>query len=149
LVLDDYDFYSAVVPMYLGMPYAILSNALHFDYSGYTPLSVYGWAHENTAEARARNRRGVWQFTQMLIHGNADMIAEVERAGITPNWEDPSSLFSDRPWITQCPREFDFENSHWPKQFQGAVRVEVTTATSAVLPTCFTISSTKVAPKAS
>jgi zeaxanthin glucosyltransferase len=27
-------------------------------------------------------------------------------------------LFSDRPWITQCPREFDFESSHWPKQFQ-------------------------------
>jgi MGT family glycosyltransferase len=120
LVLDDYDFYSAVVPMYLGMPYAILSNALHFDYSGYTPLSVYGWAHENTAEARERNRRGVSQFTQMLVHGNAEMIAEVERAGITPNWADPSSLFSDRPWITQCPREFDFENSHWPKQFHYA-----------------------------
>jgi zeaxanthin glucosyltransferase len=44
------------------------------------------------------------------------MIAEVERAGIKPNWEDPSSLFSDHPWITQCPREFDFASSHWPKQ---------------------------------
>jgi len=32
------------------------------------------------------------------------------------NWEDPSSLFSDLPWITQCPREFDFENAHWPKR---------------------------------
>ena len=56
LVLDDYDFYSGVVPMYLGMPYAILANAFHFDYSGYTPLCVYGWAHENTPEARERNR---------------------------------------------------------------------------------------------
>jgi zeaxanthin glucosyltransferase len=27
LVLDDYDFYSEVVPMYLGIPYAILANA--------------------------------------------------------------------------------------------------------------------------
>jgi zeaxanthin glucosyltransferase len=34
--------------------------------------------------------------------------------------EDPSSLFSGRPWITQCPREFDFESSHWPKQFHYA-----------------------------
>ena len=35
LVLDNYDFYGEVIPMHLGMPYAILSNALHFDYSGY------------------------------------------------------------------------------------------------------------------
>ena len=47
VVLDNYDFYGEVVPMHLGMPYAVLSNALHFDYSGGTPLCVYGWAHEN------------------------------------------------------------------------------------------------------
>ena len=120
LVLDDYDFYSEVVPMYLGMPYAILANAFHFDYSGYTPLCVYGWAHENTPEATERNRQGVSKFTQMLIRSNTEMIAEVERAGIKPDWENPSSLFADRPWITQCPREFDFESSHWPKQFHYA-----------------------------
>ncbi len=120
LVLDDCDFYSEVVPMSLGMPYAILSSALHFDYSGYTPLCVYGWGNENTPEARQRNRQGVSKFTQMLMRSNAEMIAEVEKAGIKPNWEDPSSLFSDLPWITQCPREFDFESPHWPKQFQYA-----------------------------
>ena len=120
LVLDNYDFYGEVIPMHLGMPYAILSDALHFDYSGYTPLCVYGWAHENTLEARQRNRRGVSKFTQMLIRSNAEMIAEVEKCGIKPYWEDPSSLFSNRTWITQCPREFDFASSHWPKQFQYA-----------------------------
>ena len=97
LVLDNYDFYSQVVPMSLGMPYAVLSNALHFDYSGYTPLCVYDWAHDNTPEARQRNRQGVSKFTQMLIRSNAELIAEVERVGIKPNWEDPSSLFSDLP----------------------------------------------------
>jgi zeaxanthin glucosyltransferase len=120
LVLDNYAFYGEVVPMYLGMPYAILANALHFDYSGYTPLCVYGWGHENTPLARQRNRQGVSEFTARLIRSNAEMIAEVEKAGIKPNWTDPSSLFSDLPWITQCPREFDFESSHWPKQFQYA-----------------------------
>lgn len=40
LVLDNYDFYVEVVPMRLAMPYAVLSNALHFDYSGSTPLCV-------------------------------------------------------------------------------------------------------------
>jgi len=118
LVLDNYDFYAEVVPIYLGIPYATVANALHFDYSGYTPLCIYGWEHENTPEARQRNLRGVSEFTQMLIRSNAEMIAEVEKVGIRPNWEDPSSLFFDLPWITQCPREFDFESSHWPEQFQ-------------------------------
>jgi MGT family glycosyltransferase len=120
LVVDNYDFYSEIIPMRLGMPYAIVSNALHFDYSGYTPLCVYDWAHENTPEAIKRNRQGVSKFTQMLIRSNAEVIAQAEKAGIRANWEDPSSLFSDRPWITQCPREFDFESSHWPKQFHYA-----------------------------
>ena len=120
LVLDDCDFYGEVVPMYLGMPYAILSNALHFDYSGYTPLCVYGWAHEITPKAVNRNRQGVSKFTEMLIRSNAEVIAQAEKAGIKANWKDPSSLFPDRPWITQCPREFDFESSHWPNQFHYA-----------------------------
>jgi len=120
LVVDNYDFYGEIIPMRLGMPYAIVSNALHFDYSGYTPLCVYDWAHENTPEARKRNRQGVSKFTQMLICSNAEVIAQAEKAGIKANWDDPSSLFSDRPWITQCPREFDFESSHWPDQFHYA-----------------------------
>src|SRR6266403_561799 len=120
LVVDNYDFYGEIIPMRIGMPYAIVSNALHFDYSGYTPLCLYDWAHENTPEAIKRNRQGVSKFTQMLIGSNAVLIAQAEKAGIKANWADPSSLFSDRPWITQCPREFDFESSHWPKQFHYA-----------------------------
>jgi len=106
--------------MRLGMPYAIVANALPFDYSGYTPLCVYDWAHENTPKAIKRNRQGVLKFTQMLIRSNAEVIVQAEKAGIKAIWEDPSSLFSDRPWITQCPQEFDFESSHWPKQFHYA-----------------------------
>src|ERR1700736_2438994 len=120
LVVDNYDFYGEIIPMRLGMPYAIMSNALHFDYPGYTPFCVYDWAHENTPEAIKRNRQGVSKFTQMLIRSNAELIAQAKRAGIKANWKDPSFLFSDRPWITQCPREFDFESSHWPKQFHYA-----------------------------
>jgi MGT family glycosyltransferase len=120
LVVDNYDFYGEIIPMRLGMPYAVVSNALHFDYSGYTPLCVYDWAHENKPEAIKRNRQGVSKFTQMLIGSNAEVIAQAEKAGIKVNWEDPSSLFSDRTWITQCPREFDFESSHWPDRFHYA-----------------------------
>jgi zeaxanthin glucosyltransferase len=37
VVLDTVLFYTELVPMSLGMPYAHVANALHFDYSGYTP----------------------------------------------------------------------------------------------------------------
>jgi zeaxanthin glucosyltransferase len=120
LVLDNFDFYGEVIPMRLGMPYAVLSNALHFDYSSYTPLCIYGWAHSNTPEAVKRNLQGVLKFTEVLIRSHAELIAEAEKAGIKANWEDPSSLFSDRPWITQCPREFDLESSYWPQQLHHA-----------------------------
>jgi hypothetical protein len=43
--------------MSLGLPYVHVSNALHFDYSGYTLLCVYDWAYETTTAALARNRR--------------------------------------------------------------------------------------------
>jgi zeaxanthin glucosyltransferase len=120
LVVDNYDFYGEIIPKRLRMPYAVVSNALHFDYSGYAPLCVYEWAHDHTPEAIKRNGQGVSKFTQMLIHSNRELIAHAERAGIRANWEDPSSLFSDRLWITQCPQEFDFESSHWPEQFHYA-----------------------------
>jgi zeaxanthin glucosyltransferase len=120
LVLDDCDFYSEVVPIYLGMPYAVLSNALHFDFSGDTPLCVYDWAHLNTREARERNREGVTKFTRMLMRSNGEPIAEVKKAGLQLNWENRSSLFYDRTWITQCPREFDFESDCGPRQFRYA-----------------------------
>ena len=117
VVVDNVDFYSEAIPIHLGLPYAILSNALHLDYSGYTPLCVYDWPHQNTPEAMRRNRQGVLKFTDILIRSSADLLKKMERAGIKPNWKDPSSLYSDRLWITQCPQEFDFESSHWPRQF--------------------------------
>jgi MGT family glycosyltransferase len=117
LVVDNCDFYGETIPMRLGMPYAVVSNALHFDYSGYTPLCVYDCAHENTPEAINRNRQGISKFTQILIDSNAELIAQTEGAGIKPNWADPSSLYSDRLSITQCPREFDFGSSHRPQHF--------------------------------
>jgi zeaxanthin glucosyltransferase len=120
LVVDNCDFYGEIIPMRLGMPYAVVANALHFDYSGYTPLCVYDCAHENTPEAIKRNRHGVSKFTQILIDRNAELIAQAEGAGIKPNWADPSSLYSDRVSITQCPREFDFGSSHWSRHFHYA-----------------------------
>lgn len=66
LVLDTYLFYAELVPLSLGMPYVHVSNALHFDCSGYTPLPIYDWPHETGPEAMDRNRKGVANFLNIV-----------------------------------------------------------------------------------
>jgi len=118
VVLDTYQFYVEVIPMSLGLPYVHVSNALHFDYSGYTPLCVYDWPHEPTPAALARNRKGVVKLSQMLKQANAGVRAYAERAGLKIDWDNPGATISELGWITQTPKEFDFESSHWPTQFR-------------------------------
>jgi zeaxanthin glucosyltransferase len=132
LVLDTYLFYAELVPMRLGLPYMHVSNALPFDYSGYTPLCLYGWPHETNSVALARNRGGVARFAGFLAEANAGIRAHAERAGLDVDWENPGSTISKLAWLTQIPREFDFESSNWPSQFHytgpfhdGAGRVNV------------------------
>src|ERR1700675_5143220 len=58
------------MPMRVGMPYIHVSNALPFDYSGHTPLYLYGWPHEMTSAALTRNREGVARFAGFLAEVN-------------------------------------------------------------------------------
>jgi MGT family glycosyltransferase len=113
LVLDTYHFYMELVPIRLGMPYAHLSNALHFDYSGYTPLCIYDWPHERTPEALTRNRKGVASFMEILRRTNPKAVQYAKQAGIELNLDSYNTI-SKLAWITQMPKEFDFESSHWP-----------------------------------
>ena len=110
LVLDTYHFYMELVPIRLGMPYAHLSNALHFDYSGYTPLCIYDWLHKCTSEALTRNRKGVASFMEVLRRTNPRAVQYAKQAGIELNSD---STISKLAWITQMPKEFDLESSHW------------------------------------
>jgi len=112
LVLDTYHFYMELVPIRLGMPYAHLSNALYFDYSGYTPLCIYDWPHERTSEALTRNRKGVARFLEILRRTNPRAVQYAKQAGIKLNSESYNTI-SELAWITQMPKEFDFESSHW------------------------------------
>jgi len=117
VVLDAYQYYVEVIPMSLGLPYVHVSNALYLDYSGHTPLCVYDWPHETTPAALARNRKGVARFVRMLKQANAAVRDYAERAGLKIDWDDPGSTLSPLASITQVPRAFDFESSHWPPQF--------------------------------
>ncbi len=66
LVIDTVQFYAELGAMQLGMPYIHVSNALHLDFSGYTPIGYYDWPHQTTASALARNREGVAKHAKIL-----------------------------------------------------------------------------------
>jgi len=117
LVLDTGQRYAELGAMQLGMPYVHVSNSLHLDFSGYTPLCLYGWAHETTPAALARNREGVAKVVRLLQSSNASIRAYAGKVGLSIDWEDPGSTLSRLAWIAQVPRAFDFESSHWPPQF--------------------------------
>jgi len=117
LVLDTVQFYAELGPIQLGMPYIQVAAAVHFDLSGYTPLCLYGWPHQSTPAARARNREGVTIFVKLLECVNERVKAHAESAGLKIDWEDPGSTLSPLASITQVPKAFDFESSHWPSQF--------------------------------
>jgi MGT family glycosyltransferase len=117
LIIDTVQFYAELGAMQLGMPYVHVSNGVHHEYSGYTPLCLYGWPHETTPAALARNREGVARFANLLESVNGGIKAHARRVGLNIDWNDLSSTVSPLASITQVPRAFDFESSHWPSQF--------------------------------
>jgi zeaxanthin glucosyltransferase len=117
LLLDTVQFYAELGAMQLGLPYIHVSGALHLDYTGYTPLGIYGWPHRTTPQALARNREGVTNFVKLLGRGNAGVRAYAKSVGLKIDWEDPGFTLSPLASISQTPSAFDFESSHWPPQF--------------------------------
>jgi MGT family glycosyltransferase len=116
LVLDQVDYGLGLVPMNLGIPYVHVSNALHIDYSGNTPLCAFDWPHETTQEALARNQAGVLGFMQVLAPVTSVAYAYAAEVGLNIDWTDPLATMSELAWLTQTPKEFDFESPHWPSQ---------------------------------
>src|SRR5262249_21262006 len=117
LIIDTVQFYAELGAMQLGMPYVHVSNGVHHASSGYTPLCLYGWLHETTPAALARNREGVAKWTNLLESVNGVIKAHAESIGLKIDWNDLDSTVSPLASITQVPRAFDFESSHWPSHF--------------------------------
>jgi len=63
VVLDQARRAYELVGRHLGVPYVTVSNALHPDYSGHTPLCFYDWPHATGPGAFARNRKMASQLT--------------------------------------------------------------------------------------
>jgi hypothetical protein len=74
--------------MQLGMPYLHVSAALYFDYSGYTPLGIYGWPHQTTPAALARNQEGAAKFAKLLEGSNTGIKAYAKTVGLKIDWKN-------------------------------------------------------------
>jgi zeaxanthin glucosyltransferase len=118
LVLDESQRGLGAVPLHLGMPYVHVSNALPFDFSGNTPVCTFGWQHETTPEALARNQAGVRSLLQTYEPITSVAHAYAKKVGLDVDWTDPFATISKFAWLTQMPEEFDFMISHWPAQFR-------------------------------
>jgi zeaxanthin glucosyltransferase len=117
LVIDSVSFYTELPAIQLGIPYIHVSAAMHYDFTGHTPLARYNWPHEITAAALARNQDGLAKFVQMINEANGGIKAYARAAGLKIDWNNPGSTLSPWAYISQVPKAFDFENSYWPPQF--------------------------------
>jgi zeaxanthin glucosyltransferase len=117
LVIDESHEGLELVPMHMGIPYVHYSASMHYDFTGNTPLCIFGWPHEDTPEALARNKEGVKNFAAMRAPLLEVIRAYAHQAGLKLYWDDPFARISKLAWLTQTPKEFDFKSSHWPSQF--------------------------------
>jgi MGT family glycosyltransferase len=108
LVLDQYQPYVELIPMYLGMPFVQVSNALHVDYTGRTPICFVDWPYQTGVDATTRNMEGVRRARMLLEPVTAEAQTYAKKVGVSVDWNNPHSTLSPLAWVTQCPREFDF-----------------------------------------
>src|SRR5215471_14169284 len=132
IILDQYQPYVELIPKSLGMPYVHVSNALHVDYTGRSPLCFYGRQPIGSDET-ARNREDVERFRVLLEPTTAMARRYARKAGLSVDWKNPNSTVSPLLWVTQTPRDFDFDRAPDLPQFhysgpwhdgQGRIPVE-------------------------
>jgi len=120
IVLDQYQPYVELIPMHLRMPFVQVSNALHVDYTGRTPICFVDWPHETAVDALARNMEGVRRARMLLEPVIASARGYAKEVGLSVDWNNPHSTLSPLAWVTQCPREFDFGSAPVFPQFHYA-----------------------------
>jgi zeaxanthin glucosyltransferase len=108
IVLDQYQPYVELIPMHLRMPFVHVSNALHVDYTGRTPICFMDWQNETGVDAIARNIEGVRRSRKLLEPCTAMAQSYASEVGLSVDWINPHSTLSPLAWVTQCPRGFDF-----------------------------------------
>src|SRR5499427_5526961 len=108
IVLDQYQPYVELIPMHLRMPFVHVSNALHVDYTGRTPICFVDWPYETGNDSLARNVEGIRRARVLLEPVTATAQTYARKVGLTVDWNNSHSTLSPLAWVSQCPREFDF-----------------------------------------
>jgi len=119
LVLDSL-YFAEIVPIHLRVPYVLIWSVLHFDFSGATPLSLYGWPHETTPEALARNVAGLQPFEELRAPVLAIAQAYADQNELEIDLSNPAAASYELATITQTPKEFDFPIPELPPRFHYA-----------------------------
>src|SRR5262249_42330723 len=120
LVLDSVFLFLEIVPIHLHVPYVQIWSVLHFDLSGATPLTFYGWPHETTPEAIARNLAGLEIIGELREPTRRIAQAYADRNGLEIDWGNPMATSCELAAITQTPKEFDFPIPELPPGFHYA-----------------------------
>jgi len=115
LVLDPIQFFVELAAMKMRIPYVTVATALYIDFSGYTPPGILGWRHETTPEALARNLEAATKAVRFCYNEGTKSYAK--ELGFKTDLDHPSWVFSELAYITQLPKEFDFEHPLLPPQF--------------------------------
>jgi len=115
LILDPIQFFVELAAMKLRIPYITVATALYLDYFGYSPPGIFDWPHETTPEALVRNQAGIVKLARFTY--NEGTKAYAKESGLKTDLDHPSWVFSELAFITQVPKEFDFENPLLPPQF--------------------------------
>ena len=108
IVLDQYQPYVELIPMHLQMPFVHVSNALHVDYTGRTPICFMDWQNDTGVDAITRNIEGIRRSRKLLEPCTAIAQSYASEVRLSVDWNNPHSTLSPLAWVTQCPREFDF-----------------------------------------
>jgi len=120
VVFDAAHILLQLVPISLGIPFAQIWTNVHLDFSGAVPLTFFGWPHQTSAKARARNMEGVKILTDLLAPVGDVAQAYAKENGLQIDLSDQSATSSKLAVITQTPREFDFEGAPRPAHFYYA-----------------------------
>ena len=115
LIIDPIQFFVELAAMKLRIPYITVASALYLDCFGYTPPGIFDWPHETTPEAVVRNQEGIVKCARLTY--NERTKAYAKEAGLKTDLDHPSWVYSKLAYITQIPKEFDFENPLLPPQF--------------------------------
>lgn len=117
LILDTSARGLEMIAMHIGMPFAHVSPQVHDDYTGVTPHCFFDGPPHTGHEAIERNKKQLSFLRELSAPARSAALDYLAAKNIFPDLATLYPFFLSRDaWITQVPKEFDFENSLWPEQ---------------------------------